>query len=218
MPYVTFLDKKRLGGGSLPVAKYHALMNPGALIFGPDGKVVDIDPAGALIRDPGGRVIGVDYDRLPPEFAPALVCDESGKAVGIDLTRLPGTAVAHGARNPESRGPGRPKLGVTAREVTLLPRHWEWLAKQPGGASVALRKLVEAASRDPKAERAAARDAAYRFASAMGGDEAGFEEAMRALYAGKRKKFHRQLESWPPDVREHLEKMAAPVFADEDTD
>ena len=131
---------------------------------------------------------------------------------------MPGTVVPYDARNPESRGPGRPKLGVTAREVTLLPRHWEWLATQPGGASVALRKLVEAASRDPKAERNTARDAAYRFASAMGGDEAGFEEAMRALYAGKRKKFHRQLESWPSDVREHLEKMAAPVFAGDDTD
>ena len=186
MPYVTFLDKKRLGGGTLPVAKYHAVMNPGALIFGPDGKVVDIDPADALWA--------------------------GSRAADLDPMKLPGTTVLYDARNPESRGPGRPKLGVTAREVTLLPRHWEWLAAQPGGASVALRKLVETASRDPKAERAAARDAAYRFASAMGGDEAGFEEAMRALYAGKRKKFHRQLESWSPDVREHLEKMAAPVF------
>jgi len=215
MPYVTFLDRKRLGGGPLAVAKYHALMNPGALIFGPDGKLVDIDPAGALIRDAEGKVTGVDYDRLPPEFAPALVRDASGTVVNIDLEKLPGTTVLYDARNPESRGPGRPKLGVTAREVTLLPRHWEWLAAQPGGASVALRKLVEAASRDPRAERMAARDAAYRFASAMGGDEAGFEEAMRALYAGKRKKFHRQLETWPPDVRAHLEKMAAPVFAEE---
>ena len=165
MPYVTFLDKQRLGGGTLPVAKYHAVMNPGALIFGPDGKVVDIDPADALWA--------------------------GSRATDLDPMKLPGTTVLYDARNPESRGPGRPKLGVTAREVTLLPRHWEWLAAQPGGASVALRKLVETASRDPKAERAAARDAAYRFASAMGGDEAGFEEAMRALYAGKRKKFHR---------------------------
>jgi hypothetical protein len=102
--------------------------------------------------------------------------------------------------------------------VTLLPRHWDWLARQPGGASVALRKLVEAAMRDPKAERIAARDAAYRFASAMGGNAAGFEEAMRALYAGKRKKFRRQIEGWPPDVREHLEKIAAPAFGDDAED
>jgi hypothetical protein len=180
--------------------------------------VVDIDPAGALIRDPDGKVVDVDPAKLSPEVAAALVRDHTGRIVDIDPAKLPGTTVLYDARSPESRGPGRPKLGVTAREVTLLPRHWEWLAQQPGGASVALRKLVEAAARDPKAERLAARDAAYRFASAMGGDEAGFEEAMRALYAGKRKKFHRQLETWPQDVREHLEKMAAPVFGSDDED
>ena len=218
MSYVTFLDKKRLGGGPLAVAKYHALMNPNALIFGPDGKVVDIDPAGALIRSPDGTVIDVDPGKLSPEVAAALIRDHTGRVIDIDPAKLLGTTVVYDARNPESRGPGRPKLGVTAREVTLLPRHWEWLATQPGGASVALRKLVEAAARDPKAERLAARDAAYRFASAMGGDEAGFEEAMRALYAGKRKKFHRQLETWPPDVREHLEKMAAPAFGNDEED
>jgi len=195
MSYVTFLNKRRLGGGPLPVATYHALHNPGALIFGPDGRVVDIDPTSALIYGPGGP---------------------ASQVIDIDPAKLPGTTVLYDARNPESRGPGRPKLGVTAREVTLLPRHWDWLAAQPGGASVALRKLVEAAMRDPKAERIAARDAAYHFASAMGGDETGFEEAMRALYAGKRKKFRRHLETWPPDVRAHLEQMAAPVFADDD--
>ena len=214
MPYVTFLDKKRLGGGPRAVAIYHALHNPGALIFGPDGRVVDIDQS-ALTRDADGKIVGIDRTRLSPEVADVLIALAEG-AVDADWAKLPGTTVVYDARNPDARGPGRPKLGVTAREVTLLPRHWNWLAQQPGGASVALRKLVEAALRDPKAERLAARDAAYHFASAMGGDEAGFEEAMRALYAGKRKKFHRQLESWPPDVREHLEKMAAPVFSDGD--
>jgi hypothetical protein len=218
MPYVTFLENRQLGGGPLAVAKYHALMNPGALIFGPDGKVVDIDPAGALLRDADGTVVGVDYDKLPPEFAPALVRDGAGKAVSIDLARLPGTTVLYDTRSPEHRGPGRPKLGVTPREVTLLPRHWDWLGRQPGGASVALRKLVEAAARDPRAIRHEARDAAYRFASALAGNEPGFEEAMRALYAGKRKRFRRQIESWPPDVREHLEKMAAPVFREDGED
>ncbi|MBV9550059.1 MAG: DUF2239 family protein [Alphaproteobacteria bacterium] len=191
-------------------------MNPGALIFGPDGKVIDIDPAGALIRDPDGKVVDIDSTKLPSEMAGALVRDHTGRVVDIDPMKLPGTTVLYDARNPGSRGPGRPKLGVTAREVTLLPRHWEWLAAQPGGASVALRKLVEAASRDPKAARNQARDAAYRFASAMAGNEPGFEEAMRALYAGKRKKFRRQIEAWPPDVRAHLEKMAAPVFSDDE--
>jgi hypothetical protein len=145
----------------------------------------------------------------------ALVFDQaSGQQLDLDLR---GSDEDIRARYAEpAKGPGRPRLGVTAREVTLLPRHWDWLGRQPGGASVALRKLVEAASREKGAARTQARDAAYRFASAMGGNEAGFEEAMRALYAGKRKKFRRQLETWPPDVREHLEKMAAPVFEDGD--
>ena len=147
MPYVTFLVKKRLGGGPLPVAKYHALMNPGALIFGPDGKLVDIDPAGAVLRDAEGNVMGLDPARLPPDVAAALVRDEAGRIIDIDPMKLPGTTVLYDARNPGAKGPGRPRLGVTAREVTLLPRHWDWLAAQPGGASVALRKLVEAAMR-----------------------------------------------------------------------
>ena len=140
--------------------------------------------------------------------------DETGRQIDVDSR---GTEAEIRARYaPPAKGPGRPKLGVTAREVTLLPRHWDWLAGQPGGASVALRQLVESASRAPKAARNAARDAAYRFASAMAGNSPGFEEAMRALYAGKRKRFHRQLEDWPPDVRIHLEKMAASAFDDED--
>ena len=136
--------------------------------------------------------------------------DGTGRQVDLDLRGTDADVRARYSDPP--RGPGRPRLGVSAREVTLLPRHWDWLAAQPGGASVALRKLVEAASRDPAAIRTAARDAAYRFASAMGGNLPGFEEATRALYAGKRKKFHRQLEAWPPDVRVYLETLAAPAF------
>jgi hypothetical protein len=137
--------------------------------------------------------------------------DATGRQVDVDSR---GSAAEIRARlEPNPRGPGRPRLGVTAREVTLLPRHWDWLAKQPGGASVALRKLVEAASRAPKAGRMEARDAAYRFASAMAGNAVGFEEAMRALYAGKQDIFLRHLDYWPTDVRAHLETMAAPAFA-----
>lgn len=140
--------------------------------------------------------------------------DATGKQIDLDTRGSEDEIRARYA--VAGKGPGRPKLGVTAREVTLLPRHWDWLARQPGGTSVALRKLVEAASRDPKAARLEARDAAYRFAAAMAGNAPGFEEAMRALYAGKRKRFHRQLEAWPPDVRIHLEKMAAAAFTDDD--
>jgi hypothetical protein len=108
-------------------------------------------------------------------------------------------------------GPGRPKLGVVAREVTLLPRHWEWLASQPGGASVALRKLVEAARRENQGRDRLrlAREATYRFISAMAGNEPGFEEATRALFAGDRERFAKLVEPWPIDVRNYAMKLAA---------
>ncbi|MDK7585155.1 DUF2239 family protein [Alcaligenes nematophilus] len=108
------------------------------------------------------------------------------------------------------RGRGRPKLGVIPREVTLLPRHWDWLATQPGGASVALRKLVEEARRASvaKDQRRQAQERAYNFMTAIGGDLPGFEEAMRALFADELERFKTLLAGWPEDVREHAIKLA----------
>jgi hypothetical protein len=103
---------------------------------------------------------------------------------------------------------------VVAREVTLLPRHWKWLSQQPGGASVALRKLVEEARR-ASADKDAVRlsqEAAYRFMSAMAGNLEGFEEASRALFAGNEKDFGTRTESWPEDIRRYVQSLAAPVF------
>jgi len=113
-----------------------------------------------------------------------------------------------------ARRPGRPKLGVVAREVTLLPRHWEWLAGQPGGASVALRKLVEEARRaNQRQDRLrSAQEAAYRFLSTMAGNEAGFEEATRELFAGRRERFEEQVENWPIDLRDYAKRLAAKAF------
>jgi hypothetical protein len=128
------------------------------------------------------------------------------------LKRLAANAEAQAAPDREApRGPGRPKLGVVAREVTLLPRHWDWLNSQPGGASVALRKLVEEARRanEGKDRVRRSQEAAYRFMSALAGNEAGFEEATRALFAGNRQRFDVEVASWPADVREHAQKLAA---------
>ncbi|MCX5463796.1 DUF2239 family protein [Alcaligenes parafaecalis] len=114
------------------------------------------------------------------------------------------------------RGRGRPKLGVVPREVTLLPRHWDWLATQAGGASVALRKLVEEARRASAAkdQRRQAQERAYNFMTAIGGDLPGFEEAMRALFADELERFNALLAAWPEDVREHAIKLAqSPVFS-----
>lgn len=129
-----------------------------------------------------------------------------------------GVSAAAEASGPR-RGPGRPKLGVVAREVTLLPRHWDWLNKQPGGASVTLRKLVEEARRGNGAKDRVRRsqEAAYRFMVALAGNEAGFEEAARALFAGNEALFNQQIQTWPPDVRDHACGLAAPVFEEDAT-
>jgi hypothetical protein len=138
------------------------------------------------------------------EAPDALIFDtQTGRVVDID-PRFPPAE--------DAPRPGRPKLGVTAREITLLPRHWDWLATQPGGASVALRKLVEDASRNPRAQQRARRDAVYRFATAVVGNAPGYEEAIRALYAGHGEEFSAHIEAWPADVRAQLEKMTADAF------
>jgi hypothetical protein len=147
------------------------------------------------------------------ERAPVVIFDDaSSQVVEIDFRGTPAEVVERLEPKAEApRGPGRPKLGVVAREVTLLPRHWEWLNLQPGGASVALRKLVEHArkSNEGRDRVRVARESAYRFMSAMAGNEPGFEEATRALFAGDRAKFEEHVRRWPADVREHAKKLAA---------
>ena len=145
----------------------------------------------------------------------AIFSDATGRAIDLDLRgsvddMLKWLAKTSEQPASEPRGRGRPKLGVVAREVTLLPRHWEWLNSQPGGASVALRKLVEAARRsNGDADRLrAARDAAYHFMSAMAGNLANFEEASRALFADDRRRFTSLIAAWPADVRDHVVKLA----------
>lgn len=112
------------------------------------------------------------------------------------------------------RGPGRPKLGVVAREITLLPRHWDWLAQQPGGASVAIRKLVEDARKASGAKDRIrkAREAAYRFASVMAGNRPNYEDAMRALFADDRSRFTQLTDAWPVDVRDHARRLSDRAF------
>jgi hypothetical protein len=122
-----------------------------------------------------------------------------------------------GAQLPTRRGPGRPKLGVVAREVTLLPRHWAWLNSQPGSASVSLRKLIDQARRANKDQDRVrlAQDAAYRFISAIAGDLPGFEEASRALFASSKADFETHVAAWPEDLGDHALALAGPVFENE---
>jgi hypothetical protein len=157
--------------------------------------------------------------------AAVLVFDSASGPIDIDfrgsiddvLARLPAAdtaAAPDDAAVAAPRGPGRPKLGVVAREVTLLPRHWEWLAQQSGGASVALRRLVDEARRANKDKDRIrqAREAAYRFIAAMGENKPHYEEVARALFAGDAERFQAWTAAWPADVRDHARRLAVTAF------
>lgn len=169
----------------------------------------------------GSRLIarGAPREVLPAVKAAAdagedmLVFDlATGRTAEFDLRGDLEAALSRLPEAPEVRkGPGRPKLGVTAREVTLLPRHWDWLAGQPGGASAALRRIVEAAMREAEGPDRVrrAREATYRFMTAMAGDLPNYEEASRMLFAGDWTAFDAAVEGWPEGVRDVARAMAA---------
>jgi uncharacterized protein len=149
----------------------------------------------------------------------------AGRALNADASSVaeqkpeePALHIDAAAKNSEQAakaGPGRPKLGVVAREVTLLPRHWEWLNSQPGGASVALRKLVDEARKLKSGEDRVrvAQESAYRFMQLVAGNLPGFQEAARQLFAGDAEKFSARIAKWPKDVRDHAAKLAEGAFA-----
>ncbi|MCK1650669.1 DUF2239 family protein [Bradyrhizobium sp. 149] len=175
-----------------------------------------------LVSGPAGEVaLIVKRMAERPDETIIIFEDATGRSIDFDLrggdrevlarlAKLIPPPVEETAAPSEPRGRGRPRLGVVAREVTLLPRHWEWLNTQPGGASVALRKLVEEARRasgDKDRERQA-RDAAYHFMSTMAGNLPQFEEASRALFADDRRRFTELIAGWPADIRDHIVKLA----------
>src|SRR4030081_3769983 len=170
------------------------------------GELADVALKAKTAIDKGEQVL--IFDDTTSE---SIEVDFRGSAEDV-LQRLAQTdsKQAAGVSNAP-RGPGRPKLGVVAREITLLPRHWDWLNAQPGGASVALRKLVEEARRtnEGKDRVRQSQEAAYRFMSIMAGNRPGFEEATRALFAARRGRFDQMIERGPRDIRDHARKLAA---------
>ena len=155
------------------------------------------------MRDEVTRLIEDRYDAADRSSIRAFE-DETGRVTDLDYWD------AARAAQPVApvRTRGRPKLGVTAREITLLPRQWEWLAHQPGGASATIRRLVEEARKGARAA-GASRDAIYRFMSDMCGDRPGYEEALRALYRGEEERFASLIADWPADIRFFIERLGA---------
>jgi len=162
---------------------------------------------------------------LLEEGDPTLVLifdDLNGRQIDIDLggsaddvaRRYGGDSQDEATGPPRRRRPGRPKLGVVGREVTLLPRHWAWLQSQRGGPSATLRRLVDEARTEgaDQDRMRQAQDAINRFISATAGNLAGFEEANRALYRGDRQRFDIECSRWPPDIRRYVEHWAVDAF------
>jgi hypothetical protein len=144
-----------------------------------------------------------------PHSSVLIFDDRSGRQIEFDFRGTIEEVLEREAPEKPRPGPGRPKLGVVSREISLLPRHWSWLEEQPQGASAALRRLVdEARKRDPGKEQARlARDAAGRIMWSIAGDLPNFEEASRALYAQDQGRFDELIAAWPKDIRTHLSRL-----------
>lgn len=186
--YTAFLGVKAVASGSLQ-----------QVVTEVKGTLSDSELARVLIFDDStGKAIDVDYHGKIDEVFTRLA-EPSGDSTAAEV-------------NPQTaRKAGRPKLGVVSGEVTLLPRQWEWLKAQPGGASVTLRKLVDEARRTGEQQSTIrkSQEAAYAFMTAMAGDFSHYEEALRALYAGDAERLDQYTQSWAPDIRNHVKRLAA---------
>jgi uncharacterized protein len=196
--YTAFAGPRQIAQGPLPAVAVAAKM---AL----DGAAA---PTVLVLDDATGAVLELDFRGTVGEFAARLT-----------PAAVPAASASVADGEPaEARGRGRPRLGVIAREVTLLPRHWDWLATQPGGASVALRKLVEVAVRtaDTRDQVRRAADACYQamrvLAEHLPAQMPQFDEACRALFAGDQATFDTLLAAWPADVQSYLKARATDAF------
>jgi len=197
MSCTVFLDTKRVATGSLQ-----------QVITSVKAALDDREQLQLLIFDDGtGKPIDVDW-RGKTEEVLARLDEPLGSS--SDTADTVDTATSEAS----PRRAGRPKLGVVSGEVTLLPRHWEWLKSQPGGASVTLRKLIDEARRAGGAQSKvrASQEATYCFMTAMAGDFPRYEEALRLLYAGDSERFYDSIAEWAPDITSYIQQLAVEAF------
>jgi hypothetical protein len=198
--YPEFIDRKIYQGNINPVEDtqtFSAFAGDRCIVSGPLEALLCAVKA-QLDRDPVAQIL--------------IFEDGTGRQIDFDFRGTTDEVLARAIPEPTKRGSGRPRLGVVSREISLLPRHWEWLEQQPNGISAALRRLVEEArKRDPGGEQARlAREAASRFMTAMAGDLPGFEEASRALFGKDNDRFEELIREWPTDIRAHLVRLLHP--------
>ena len=178
-----------------------------ATAFAGDSRV-----SAGLLRD-----VAITAQELRGEDPPVMVFDDTtGQVIELDLRGTREDLLRRLEPSPPPpRGRGRPRLGVIGREVTLMPAHWDWLGAQPGGASVALRRLIEDArkDRDGRHRERRAHEVAYRVMAVLAGDRPGFEEAARALFAHDAARFATQTAAWPGDIRDYVTQLAFPTAA-----
>lgn len=156
-----------------------------------------------------------------PASAILIFSDSTGKEMDFDFSGSEDDVLRRlekfiGKNEPQSvSGPGRPKLGVVSREVSLLPRHWEWLSNQPGGASVTLRRLIDETKKQTSSRELIkqAQERAYKFMTTMAGNLSNYEESLRALFSKDKKLFEDLISDWPKDIKKHTLKLASDVFA-----
>lgn len=201
---------------STPSLPSHCAFVQQALLASGSLQEVAVAVSRVLAREPDASILVFDN-----ATGQQVELDLRGDAAAVAARHAPAAAPADSAEAagaaPAAKPRGRPRLGVVSREVTLLPEHWDWLGAQPGGASVALRKLVLQAMRAGAGAEAArrARERTYAFMSAMAGNLPGFEEATRALFAGDLERLAWLASTWPPDIRDHVARLAQPPAVDQ---
>ena len=149
-----------------------------------------------------------------------IFSNSSGKQMDLDLSGsqkviLERLKIYQASHFSPATGPGRPKLGVISREVSLLPQHWEWLSNQSGGASATIRRLVDEKIKEPvSAENQIkqAQEVVYRVLSSLAGNLPNYEDVIRFLYRRDKKSFRNAMSDWPKDVVSHTMALSKRVF------